>query len=119
MSGRQTGAWLPRLESLVEAGTPEAFYSWRRWRRLREEVKRLDNYECQVCKSKGRYARGTTVHHVKHLVDRPDLALSVFDPDTGQRQLLTVCVECHKALHPENLPQLQHRAPPVTVERWD
>lgn len=104
---------------MVEAGTSDRFYSWRAWRRRRAEVLRLDHWECQICKAKGRYRRGTIVHHVKHLQDRPDLALSIWDPDTGERQLVTVCKACHEAEHPESLPQYRPAAPPLTEERWD
>lgn len=119
MDDKQTGAWLPRLESMVESGDEAAFYSWRRWRRLRAYVRKLDNNECQLCKAKGRYHRGTIVHHVKHLHDRPDLALSIWDPDTGERQLVTVCKSCHEAEHPEVLRHQDVKKPPVTAERWD
>lgn len=120
MEGKQAGAWLPRLEGLIEAGEETKFYSWRQWRRLAQKVReKLDNNECQLCKARGRYRRGTIVHHVKHLQDRPDLALSVWDPDTGERQLITVCKQCHELEHPESLRQFQAKKEPVTVERWD
>ncbi len=59
------------------------------------------------------------MHHVKHLQERPDLALSIFDPDTGERQLLTVCKECHEAEHPDVLRHSSSKTQPVTLERWD
>ncbi len=119
MTARKARAWLPELEALISTGGEAAFYSWRKWRRLRAEVRKLDNNECQLCKAKGRYRRGTIVHHVKHLQDRPDLALSIWDPDTGERQLITVCKDCHEAEHPESLRQFKPAKQPVTVERWD
>lgn len=119
MEGRQAGAWLPRLEALVASGREDAFYSWPEWRGKRKDVLKLDHRECQLCKAMGHFRRGTIVHHVKHLRDRPDLALSVFDSDTGERQLITVCKQCHELEHPESLRQFQPKDPPVTVERWD
>lgn len=119
MEDRPAAGWLPALESLVESGDPAPFYSWRAWRRLREQVRRLDNGECQLCKARGRYRRGSIVHHVKHVEDRPDLALSIWDPDTGERQLVTVCKACHEALHPESLRKIGPARPPLTAERWD
>ena len=59
------------------------------------------------------------VHHVKRLKDRPDLALSIIDPATGERQLISVCKDCHEMLHPESQRQFFPKEPPVTVERWD
>ena len=57
-------------------------------------------------------------HHVKHLRQRPDLALSIWDPDTGARQLVTVCKACHEREHPESL-RRSVPAAPLTAERWD
>ena len=114
-----SGARLAELAALLAAGQEYKFYSWPEWRSLRAEVLRLDHYECQHCKAAGRYSRGYIVHHVKHLRERPDLALSVFDPDTGQRQLETLCKQCHEQEHPESQRQFQPQAPPITAERWD
>lgn len=72
-----------------------------------------------MCKARGRYRRGSIVHHVKHLRDRPDLALSIWDPETGERQLLTVCKWCHEAEHPEALTPQRPKKEPVTQERWE
>lgn len=56
---------------------------------------------------------------VRLLRDRPDLALSIYDPDTGARQLISVCKDCHEMLHPEAQRQYRPRAAPLTPERWD
>lgn len=110
---------LARLNGLIAAGREAEFYSWRSWRKLSADVRRLDNNECQICKAHGRYKRGYIVHHVQHLTTRPDLALSVYDPDTGERQLLTVCKQCHEDEHPEALRWKSTSTLPVTTERWD
>ena len=111
---------IEKLKELVEAGTSDLFYSWKAWKRLREAVLKLDRYECQRCKNeKKRYRKATIVHHVKHLTDRPDLALSVWDQDTGERQLVSVCKQCHEELHPEAQRQFQPVHVPITQERWD
>lgn len=107
---------LKRLVALIAAGEEYKFYSWQDWEKVRQEVLKLDRYECQRCKAKGRYRRAVLVHHVKHLKDRPDLALSIWDGD--ERQLVSVCKQCHEELHPES----QRRYPlarPITEERWD
>lgn len=108
---------LDRLNGLIAAGTPEKFYSWSAWRRRKSAVLRLDNWECQRCKALGRYQRAEIVHHVKHLTDRPDLALSVWDGE--ERQLISVCKRCHEQLHPEGQRQFAPRPAPLTDERWD
>ncbi len=112
-------AELAQLTALIADGKQDRFYGWAAWLGLSEQVRRLDNHECQGCKQRGRYRRGEVVHHVKHLTERPDLALSIFDPDTGERQLVTLCRECHRLEHPEHLRQYAPRRKALTEERWD
>lgn len=70
------------------------FYKGTRWTKLRAKVLRRDGYECQECKRYGRHTEATTVHHVKHLEDFPELA---YDP----KNLRSLCTACHNAMHPE------------------
>lgn len=116
-----TAVQLIRLRKLIEDGCEERFYSWQVWRRLSHTVRtRIDRNECQACKRRGKYAPAEIVHHVKHLRDRPDLALSIFDPENGERQLLSLCRACHEMEHPERLHLAQGAAAePLTEERWD
>lgn len=112
---------LAQLVRLISEGREHEFYLWPEWRGepdgLRDQVLRLDRFECQSCKRRGRYRKATIVHHIKHLRHRPDLALSVFDGDT--RQLESVCKACHEAYHPESLRKIAAPKQPVTEERWD
>lgn len=111
---------LEELRDLIDQGAETRFYFWSEWRGgVREQVLRLDHWECQHCKARGRYARAEIVHHVKHLRDRPDLALSIWDPATGERQLVSLCKACHEAEHPEALTRYEPTREPVTAERWD
>lgn len=112
-----TDARLSKLTSLIQSGNEHDFYLWTEWKTIRRQVLRLDNWECQVCKSRHRHKRATIVHHVKRLKDRPDLALSIYD--NGDRQLVSVCKKCHEELHPESQRQYRMREAPVTIERWD
>lgn len=114
-----SGRRLAQLRELIAEGREAEFYSWGEWKALRPDVLRLDNRECQRCKQRGRYRRAHIVHHVKHLRKRPDLALSIWDTDTGERQLISVCKQCHEELHPESQRQYRRFYAPVTVERWD
>lgn len=113
---------LGELPELIEQGKEGCFYRTYAWEETRKKVLALDRYECQSCKKKGRYAKARMVHHIKHIQDRPDLALSIFDPDTGERQLVSLCTRCHAAEHPE---RTQNLCPPwkksekITKERWD
>lgn len=109
---------LKQLLVLLQSGEEFKFYSWPEWRALRAEVLKLDKHECQRCKAlRHRYRPAKIVHHVKHLKDRPDLALSVWDG--GRRQLVSVCKDCHEELHPESQRQFRRLAAPLTEERWD
>lgn len=112
---------LAKLRDLIDAGEEQKFYSWKVWEHLSAQVRtRLDNSECQKCKARGKYSPAEIVHHVKHLRDRPDLALSIFDPDTGERQLLSLCRACHELEHPERMRTASGPAEkPLTEERWD
>ena len=110
---------LDELRGLIDQSRQQLFYWWPEWFRLRDAVLRLDRFECQLCKARGRYSRAVIVHHVKHLQDRPDLALSIWDPDTGERQLVSVCKACHEREHPEALTRYERTHEPLTAERWD
>ena len=110
---------LYQLRKLIASGQEAQFYSWTEWLALRPDVLRLDQGECQRCKQRGRHRTAKIVHHVKHLRDRPDLALSIWDPETGERQLVSVCKRCHEELHPESQRPFRRTHAPVTEERWD
>lgn len=114
-------ARLEELEALIQEGREHEFYLWPEWRNphdgVRIQVLRLDRFECQVCKRKGRYSKATIVHHIKHLKRHPKLALSIYVG--GQRQLESVCFDCHEDYHPERLPKASTPAEPLTPERWD
>ena len=109
---------LAQLTELLKDGRGDLFYSRASWLRVRGMVLKLDNYECQYCKARGRYSRAVIVHHVKHLRDRPDLALSVYDG--GRRQLVSCCKRCHEEQHPESFSKIKTSSEKFeTEERWD
>ncbi|WP_144940134.1 HNH endonuclease [Paenibacillus sp. 32O-W] len=89
--------------------TPEQkrkFYDSKEWKQLREERKKIDNYECQECKRNGRVTIDTNeysesakrkkiqlvVDHIKELEDHPELALEIDNLETS-------CVRCHNVKH--------------------
>lgn len=107
----------------INNGNVKAFYHSVQWTKLRKQVLEMDRNECQMCKLVGRYRKATVVHHVNHLKDRPDLCLSVYD-ETGRRQLLSVCKECHEnKCHPDRIWVHQFKATSgmavTQEERWD
>ena len=95
------------------------FYVSPEWRKLRKEILKKDKYECQVCKSKGKYTKANTVHHVKHLEDYPELGIEEYYQENGKqyRNLISVCKDCHENVcHPERL--RWNKKEPLTEERW-
>ena len=108
---------LAHLNDLIAQGRENIWYNEAAWQNMRAQVLKLDHYECQLCKAKGRHRRAVIVHHVKHLKDRPDLALSIWDGK--ERQLVSVCRACHEELHPERALVPRAGKKPVTKERWD
>lgn len=111
---------MTKMTEHIREGKVYIFYTSHSWQKKREEVFRLDRYECQKCKAKGKYSKAKVVHHVKHLKDRPDLALSIWEtcPDgTNVRQLVSLCDACHEEEHPERLRQNKKKEP-ITEERW-
>lgn len=102
---------------------PHIFYSWCKWLQVREKVLKSDKFECVICREKyHRYRAANTVHHVNHLKDRPDLALSThyIDPATHQRkrQLISLCHDCHEEVHGWRCKDGVAKEP-LTEERWD
>lgn len=112
---------LRQLSALIAVGKEASFYDWPEWDERRREVFAMDHNECVRCRDlRHRVRRAQLVHHVKHLRDRPDLALSVVDPDTGERQLVSLCRPCHEDVHPERGWRRESPArAPLTAERWD
>ena len=117
-----TDSFLRWLKGLIASGDTHPFYVSQPWRLLQPEVLKMDNYECQLCKAKGRYRRGVIAHHVNHVKRRPELALSIWFEDTdGQRKrnIVTVCDGCHKQEHPEQMRRAKRVPGFQTEERWD
>lgn len=104
----------------IESNNLHSFYTCPAWVKLRVEVLAEDKYECQPCKGKGRYKRAKIVHHIKHVRQHPELALSkhyVDEDGNEQRQLISVCNGCHEKEHPERFKRGRKKKP-LTIERW-
>ena len=118
-----TGAELERVKSYIAEGRVIDFYKWAQWLHLRAEVLAELHGECQGCKARGMYHPAWVVHHVLHLRDHPELALSKYyrDPYTGElrRQLVPLCKECHWEAHPEEYrPKTQRHSEPLLTAEW-
>lgn len=100
------------LIEAIKQGDVSKFYKSSEWKDKRRQILRRDNYECQRCKREGRFSRATTVHHIKHLIDYPELALD-------DENLESLCDACHNLEHPEKLkfPEVS-RLQQLIPERW-
>lgn len=78
--------------SLIREDKLVKFYQRRPWRELRQKRLQLDNYECQPCKRKGKYARAQNVHHKKEVKKYPHLALELENTES-------ICIRCHNEEH--------------------
>lgn len=98
------------------------FYQSKEWRELRQKVLQDNHYECLHCRAKGKIKRAETVHHVNHVKDRPDLALTQYTIDEHGNHitnLVPLCNQCHNKEHPEKLFNQRTKHKPITDERWD
>lgn len=92
------------LKSLIKTNNLHAFYTCPQWLRLRSEVLKEQNNECQVCKANKQYSKADIVHHIKYVRHRPELALT-------KDNLMCVCSACHNEIH-----KAKHEY--INNERW-
>ena len=109
---------MDKLTDLIAQGREGEFYRARPWKNIARKARELDKNECQICKARGRYSRGELVHHIKHLRDRPDLAMDIYDPITGERQLITLCKRCHEEQHPDSMAKARKKEGFTNEEPW-
>lgn len=96
------------------------FYKSRWFLSIRAAVLRIQHNECQKCLEHGKITAAVTVHHVKHVRDFPELALSAYYYDEHgekQRNLIAICKSCHSLEHPEKLKK-ENDTKFVSKERW-
>lgn len=101
MNSKDLAVWIIGLKDI------RMFYKSTMWRRLRKEVLTESNNECQMCKERGVFEPGTVAHHIKHVGEHPELALT-------KSNLLCICEPCHYALHHTIKYKVQ-----LNAEKWD
>lgn len=92
------------INELIEEDKLYRFYKSREWLELRAKVMQEHHNECVKCRARGKITKAQTVHHINHVKDRPDLALSQYTTDdNGKRiaNLIPLCNSCHNKEHPE------------------
>lgn len=87
---------------LIAADNVHGFYVSGFWKAKAKAVLKTQRNRCWDCEHKAPAVPTTanTVHHVKPLRQRPDLALSDYDED-GNVQLIALCESCHWNRHHE------------------
>ena len=108
---RQTGEWIRKI-SATSHRRWKAFYHTGQWKAKRLEILKRDHGECQRCRYRKRpamYTPATVVHHIKHLKEFPELALT-------DSNLESLCADCHEQEHPERHHRKEEKF--VTPERW-
>ena len=96
------------------------FYQRHEWRELRAKILKENHYECAQCKERGKISRAETVHHINHVTERPELALSEYytDEKTGEkkRNLIPLCHDCHDEAHERF--KFKEKPKQLNKERW-
>lgn len=117
------------IEKLIADDELWRFYKSKEFIKFKTDILKENHYECYECKKRGIITRYdtdkdgnkrilSTVHHVRHVREYPELALSrTFIDDEGkmQLQLIPVCKACHNKLHPEK----QKKAYTKNEERFE
>ena len=121
------------IKELIKNNELWKFYKTKEWIRLKKSILRENHYECAECRKNGIITRYdinkdgerkliSTVHHVCHVRQRPDLALSRTYKDyvTGEElpNLIPVCKACHNKLHPEKIFRETQSDHFMNTERW-
>ncbi|WP_461614362.1 HNH endonuclease [Clostridium sp. Marseille-QA1073] len=97
----------------LKRGDTKQFYRSKEWRKKRKDIIKRDNNECQECKKNGRLSNAECVHHIEHLKDRIDLALT-------DSNLMCVCYNCHETVfHPEKMEEYKKTERFKNKERWE
>lgn len=103
----EVGGWVRKISAECYRGW-KSFYHTTAWKRKRREILKRDRNSCQRCRQTGKYTQAVTVHHIKHLRDAPELALT-------DENLISLCMECHEAMHPE---KHKKKTGYKNMERW-
>lgn len=96
-------------------------YKTSQWKKVREEVLKMDHYECQRCnhnmfhsKEPKKLTKAVLVHHIYYADKFPEYKYSIFV--NGNRNLVSLCNDCHEQLHGRKFnPSVQF----TTEERYD
>ena len=99
------------------------FYQSKEWRQLRADIIHKNYNECHNCRKKGKITKAETVHHIHHLREYPQYALSEYIYKDGEKiiNLIPLCSKCHWEEHPEKNKKCiekNKKKEDITEERW-
>lgn len=96
-------------------------YKTKEWLKLREEVFKLDHYECVRCnqtmfdkKGEKKLTKPVLVHHIYYVKDYPQYKYCIWV--NGKRNLVSLCFDCHEEIHGRKYNPSEHF---TNEERWD
>lgn len=118
MTEEQLETWILQL---IKENKLEKFYKWSEWRKLAEQIKKENNYECQLCKKRGLHTPARSVHHVQWVRKHPRLAMSRTYTYGGKeyQNLIPLCESCHNEQHPGKRVKRENKKEHFTnEERW-
>lgn len=79
-------------------------YKTTNWKEVREQVLKLDNYECTRCNHKifesnepKKFTKAYLVHHRYNAKEFPQYVYSIYV--NGERNLVSLCFDCHEQIH--------------------
>lgn len=93
---------LELIKDCIRKDDMHPFYVNEKWKKKRLEIMQRDHFECQKCRGRGKIKilksnsshrdQRAYVHHIRHLKDYPELALT-------DSNLVTLCFSCHEEEH--------------------
>lgn len=120
--GNMSDELLELIYDCIAADDMHPFYVRSEWQRKRVHIFQRDHGECQSCKRKHKLKlvklnakdrnQRAYIHHIKHLRDYPELAMS-------DDNLETLCFTCHEEEHIEERQRFEVRKERFTnEEKW-
>jgi len=108
------------INQLLQEHKIYKFYQSKEWRSLRADILHKYHNECYKCRQVGKITKADTVHHVYHVKDYPQYALSEYVALEGNRilNLIPLCNACHNIEHPEKFGKTHKRKKEINDEKW-
>lgn len=110
------------IKELIDKDELWRFYKSKEFIDVRKEVFDEQHNECYYHRKKGKIVKGTICHHIYHVRDYPQYALSKYVIDEDGRRtinLICVCHKCHENIcHPDRFKKNKKIISDKYEERW-